>query len=285
MGKKNIKLIKISFILEAVFTSILGINITKYNDFFNPDSPLASGICFLLVILIFTFGIYFLSERCFNFGHILDFSDNRRVGIIWATTLIFILNMIMLIAYYPGTGSWDTSYQLEDFFDGTITKGYVEGGGMMLTANLNDHHPVLTTVIFAAFVIFGRWIGNEKFGVFLYSVIQVVLYLVVYTEVLRFNRKKGRVAEWITIVFYMTNLFLSYYAIMMLKDSLFTVLFLLYYLSYIKLYDCESDLPKKYEILFLCLSVIIPLTKKTGIYLIILSNLVMLIHMAQKKRT
>lgn len=259
--------ILLSFLVSV--TAVLGLNaVTTHRFLFIHDNPHASLAATGLTVLVFTAVLSLVSCRI-RFDSLIKIHRKLNPAVFF--TVIFLTNLILLLGYYPGTQSWDTWIQLNDYFDGLSTAPYREGGGMMLTAFLNDHQPVATTLLFGAFADLGKLLHNEELGIFLYSLLQISLYAFACTKAVTYYDAGRNLSGWAVAAFYLLNPFLCYYAIMMLKDSLFSVLFLLYMLDLIRLWRRENG--KGLLIGFAVLSILLPLTKKTGIYIVLVSNI------------
>ena len=274
--KNRANLLKFIFIFIGVSSSVLGMNIYEIHRFrFLCSSEWLSFLCTLLIIIAVTWCLYYFSQQIdldsINVKRFINI-DSKGLFI-----LCFLICLVLLIGYYPGTQSWDTYKQIADYYDGISTTKYKEGGGMMITAFLNDHHPITTTFIFSFFVCIGKWIKNEKLGVFFYSVIQIVLYSYAYVRVKkRLAEYKGNAATDCTL-FYIFNFFLPYYAILMVKDSIYSVLFLIYYLDYVIIFDSQTN-NKREKKWFILLSILLPLMRKTGIYIVLISNIFLFLN-------
>jgi len=279
---KRDSLLKLCFIALAVVPGVLGQNI-YYNLSFLGDSfvSFTSKIAFFLVkaliLILFSFFLLRAAEKLADSsaGKAVDARPAPNYKLFFLGS--FLINLIFLLPYYPGTSSWDTMYVIADFFDGTRTAIYEEGGNTVYTAFLNDHHPVCLTFLFSAFVILGDILGSAKIGVFIYSLLQIALYSFVYVRVLKYlvETKALPYSRYIIYIYYLFNPFLSYYAIYMSKDSLFSALFVLYLMEYFDAYFKRGKSACSPALILY--SLIIPLVKKTGIYIVILSNLVLLI--------
>ncbi len=275
--------IKYFICLIIALTSVMGINVSNYHEFLIPhDSVAVRFASTVLLVLFISVGIYVL-------GHLIDvnhtcINSNNAFNPNILFVIVFFLNLILLLGYFPGTQSWDTYSQLIDFYDGTSTKAYPAEGGMPVTYYLNDHHPIITTLIFGLFSNVGRMVHDERLGIFLYSLLQLALFSYGYSRVLQYyNRKISGFTSWGVAFYYLLNPFLPYYAIMMLKDSLFSGLFLLYFLSYIKMYNEDIEEHECYK--FFLLSLILPWMKKTGIYVVLISNIILFAGQIKKKYT
>ena len=277
---KRVDYVKLTVFLLLSLTAVLGFNLIEYRRFLGGN--IKSGLILVLFVLTLTLFCYFfcayLSELIFveREETLLSSSEAKRLFFV-----IAIIDILVLIIHYPGLGSWDTWYQISDYFNGTTTYVYNEGGGAIITSALNDHHPVFTTVLFSEFAKLGRALGDEVRGVFLYQVLQILLFSYAFVRVISFIEYKSRIQKTLVEVFYIINPFLTYYAISMVKDALYSVLFLLYFVSFLNIL-IEKD-SKEDRILFCISSLFMPLTKKTGIYIVLFSNLCLFLWSITRK--
>ena len=186
--------------------------------------------------------------------------------------------MPYLIIFYPGVCNWDTVGQISDFFGGNspIPFGWMEGQAE-ITPFLSDHHPVFDTVLFSVFIKLGLWIFNSaNAGFFIYVLLQTLAFCFTFSFVIyvmdRLSIKKS--VKIIAGLFYVLFLPIPLYTIDMLKDSLFTLCFIWYFLMYL-LIILEKPTKKKI-ILLIILSVLLGLTRKTGVYISLFAALAIL---------
>ena len=273
------------WVLLAVSTAVFGINISRYRGFLVPHESVGMALVYTLAIIgVLTAGVVCVGGWALDSVSLRpsDHLSHIRPGRFFLAVLL--VNLLMLVAYYPGTGNWDTLFQIRDFFDGTSRARYAEGGNAIITAFLNDHHPVVTTLIFSSFVQIGKWLHDERLGLFLYSLLQVALFSYAYTQALRFCQKRSVRSGRLAAAFYLFHPFLPYYAIMMLKDSLYSALFLIYFLHFLEAYRGDGSADARGTLALVLLSIAIPLTKKTGVYIIVPSNAILLLRLARQKR-
>ena len=275
--KKN--RLKAVFVLLASFTCIVGLNIQKTKHFWGDTEQNVLITCLHVILLTLAFLVadYFRIKSKL----LLSYRDDQERNFNYKkySFLLIAVHIVILIAYYPGISNFDTGMQIGDFLDGTTTFVYHEGGKAHITAFLNDHHPVLTTFIFSFFILIGRALGSERLGFFIYTVLQCGLFVYAYVFVLRlFDRSKNGTIQLIA-GFYVLNRLLAYFAITMLKDSLFSALFLIYCVLYIKFVNKQRvSTGEKDIIAWIILSILLPLCKKTGIYVVLFSNTVLLVQ-------
>ena len=188
------------------------------------------------------------------------------------------------IIFCPGVIQWDSMVQINDFFDGYSSFIYAEGGYIEVTALLNDHHPVFDTLIYGLFVEIGNILGNSNIGVALYSLTQMSLFSVSLAFFINQMKKEGLSVRWekYIVLFFALFPFWGIWSVTMVKDTLFTIVFVMYMSTYISIVK-----NKKFEYGSLrCLllwSFLMALTKKTGMYIVLFSNLGLLAGMRKGK--
>ena len=200
----------------------------------------------------------------------------RSVILTWI--LLLALFMPYLLACYPGVASMDTTNQIKDFTTGTmpIEISWNEGEPM-ISCFLNDHHPVADTLIFTFFTEFvGGLLGGPVKGAFAYSALQTALTALFMALMLCRMEKFGvpygyRKAGFLFLGF---APFIGLYAIGMLKDSIYSMFFIAYYLLYAVIM-LEGATGRRMAGITI-LAVVLALTKKTGVYLVLICNLALI---------
>ena len=206
-------------------------------------------------------------------------------SVLLTALLLFALYLPYLLVFFPGVGSMDTTNQIKDFITGTMPIEISwNPGEPLISCFLNDHHPVTDTFLFVLFTEgLGRFVGRTM-GVFLYCCTQAAATAVTLSVMLcRMERlaipyKYRRAGMW----FLGLCPFISLYAIGMLKDSVFSLFFVWYFLTYVDI--CREGAAPGRLFRLIVLSLILALTKKTGVYLIILSNLALILLSGVRKR-
>ena len=200
----------------------------------------------------------------------------RSVILTWI--LLLALFVPYLLAFYPGVARMDTTNQIKDFTTGTmpIEINWNEGEPM-ISCFLNDHHPVADTLIFTFFTEFvGGLLGGPVKGAFAYSALQTALTALFMALMLCRMEKFGvpygyRKAGFLFLGF---APFIGLYAIGMLKDSIYSMFFIAYYLLYAVIM-LEGATGRRMAGITI-LAVVLALTKKTGVYLVLICNLALI---------
>ena len=183
-----------------------------------------------------------------------------------------------LIVFYPGVASKDTYNQIKDFITGTMPiEINWNAGEPMISCFLNDHHPVLDTLIFVFFTEFvGGLAGGAARGAFIYSCLQTALTALAMSLMLCRMEKLGipYLYRKAGVLFLGLSPFVALYAIGMTKDSIYSLIFIFYYLVYVLIIREEATNGRMLWLILL--SVLLAATKKTGVYFVLLCNLVLI---------
>ena len=217
-------------------------------------------------------------------SHLLFSWSPRSVILTWI--LLLCLFVPYLLVFYPGVASMDTTNQIKDFTTGTmpIEINWNEGEPK-ISCFLNDHHPVVDTLIFTFFTEFvGGILGGPVRGAFAYCALQAALTALLMSLMLCRMEKFGvpyayRKAGFLFLGF---APFIGLYAIGMLKDSIYSMFFIAYYLLYaVIMLEGASG---RRMVGITVLAVVLALTKKTGVYLVLICNLVLIFVPTVRRR-
>lgn len=190
-----------------------------------------------------------------------------------------------LIIFRPGTLGMDTVNQLWDFYSGSTPLPFSWMDGQALVkCFLNNHHPVFDTLVFAGFVNLGRAInGTNELGILLYCLLQLIgtaaACAVMLCSFERFGipQKYRHLGLWALCLIPI----FPFYAITMIKDSLFDIFFILYMVCFAMIIHKGAE--RRDLIWLLVLSVLLSLTKKTGIYIVLLSGIFLVLLPSVRK--
>ena len=204
--------------------------------------------------------------------------DKKKKKFLLMAVICFLCYVPYLIIFYPGVSNWDTIGQISDFFGGkaSIPFGWIEGQ-TEISPWLSDHHPVFDTILFSLFIKLGIAVFHSaNVGFFIYVFLQAIAFSFTFTFIISIldRIKVNKKYQILAGLFYVLFLPIPLFAINMLKDSLFTLCFIWYFMLYL-LIILESPTKKKI-ILLIILSVLLALTKKTGIYISLITALAVL---------
>ena len=199
-------------------------------------------------------------------------------SVLLTALLLFVMFVPYLVVFCPGVASRDTYNQIKDFVTGTMPiEINWNAGEPMISCFLNDHHPVLDTLIFVFFTEFvGGLAGGAARGAFIYSCLQTALTALAMSLMLCRMEKLGipYLYRKAGVLFLGLSPFVALYAIGMTKDSIYSLIFIFYYLVYVLIIREEATNGRMLWLILL--SVLLAATKKTGVYFVLLCNLVLI---------
>lgn len=195
---------------------------------------------------------------------------------LFSFVVILICYLPYIIAYYPVIINYDAANQVKEVMG--IHTRYMDSVVLLNPdITLTNFNPIIHTFLIGGLFKFGYMIGNVNFGMFLYSVIQILVvvsvfsYSLFYLHRLKVNKK---IIMVILAIYSFVPLF-PLYALTAVKDVIFSSLVFLYV---IKLYDMlkNTQTLKQYISLTIIILLII-LFRNNGIYTIILTLPVLMI--------
>ena len=197
--------------------------------------------------------------------------------------IILILWAPYFIAHFPGLFMYDTSMQiLQSYNIEDSTAKYLN----LISENvkLNNHHPVIHTLILGGCVKLGQSIfKSENIGYFIYTLIQTLISVMSISYSISYMTKK-EVPYWfrsVTLSFYCFMPAFQNFAVLGTKDTLFTCMMLLYVINLVEIVENPEKVFKdKMKLLYLFFILITcTLLRNNGIYIILLSlPIIILIH-------
>ena len=209
----------------------------------------------------------------------------RRLLFCWNVRSVIVTTLLLLClfypymyAYYPGVSSLDTTNQIKDYVTDTMPiEINWRPDEPLVSCFLNDHHPVTDTLIFVYFTeILGGVIGPQQ-GAYVYTCIQAFLTALFMSLLLCRMEKWGVPFLYRLAGFLYLGLmpFIPLYVIGMLKDSLHCMFYIPYFLVYLAIVREGATHPRM--ILLILLSLLLSLTRKTGLYLILICNIALIL--------
>lgn len=166
-----------------------------------------------------------------------------------------------LIIYAPGIVAGDSLSSIRQ-----IEEGFLE-----------NHHPVFYTCIIGFFLKIGNYIGDNNTGILLYCIFQIVITSLTYSYFINWlgKRKIGKVCRIFVFLYYVFSPVFAIYSITLWKDPMFSCGLLM---MIIKLFDfCNKESISKRELFcFSILGILISLLRNNGIYIFILTFILML---------
>lgn len=192
------------------------------------------------------------------------------------TTLITILIFwsVYIIAFYPTIMAKDPSFQILQFFN--IPNKYDTYVNLLNSnVHLTNHHPIIHTLLLGGCIKLGRFFGSDNFGLFIYSMIQVLALSTTcaYSIKLLKTSKVNKYLLFILVLIYSLVPMFPLYAMTPVKDTLYTtfiMLYIMWIINYLKNYKSKK-LPLKEIIYIVILMLLIALFRNNGFYVVVLS--------------
>lgn len=208
---------------------------------------------------------------------------NRRSVLVRAAAVLAVW-AVWLVCFYPGSMGWDTFYQIYQWypdnhpFTDSITGLPVEGYFL-------DTNPFFDTLVFGLFAYGSDLLfGWQNYGVFAYVTLQAfglaLMVSVLLASVGKWtDSKTARACAGAALLFVAFFPPTGIFAVTMTKDSLYAVFFLWYLYLYAEVARTKGTaLSRRWFIVALTVAcVLCSLTKKTGIYLVLLGAVVLLV--------
>jgi len=267
----DIRIKRYSYVTAAVFSMlyVIGFSIERYSSLL---AVTGSGATFLRCVIAFI-GIAFLFDALLKifFDKIMhcDFKDvaTKKLKILEVGRkpffqrcgVIFLCWLPYLIVYLPGFLSRDTVVQLDQ------TLG---------NEPLISHHPIFMTGVSTLFIRIGMFFGSANIGLLLYSLFQMILMASAFSYVLKCMAQQRIYlpVRGFTLLYFMLYPVHAFYSIMMWKDSLFSIVFMLLILKTIQMVSRPEEFFKSKQkvVTFALLCVALFLTRNNGIHMLIL---------------
>lgn len=191
--------------------------------------------------------------------------------------VLFLFWLPGMMLLYPGVFTFDTSFQLCQFF-GNPTPGYFP---MDDGAAFSDHHPIATTIYIGIFVWVGELIGSCSSGFFLLCLVQGFAYAATIAFLLAQFENQGvsRRAIFAALLFFALNPIMVFVVMMPCKDTIFGWIFIWFLGLFTKL--CYGGITtlgdRKFFLSLVCSCVLLSLSKKTGAYFVLILGLILLL--------
>ena len=238
---------------------------------------------------LFDIGMNLLFDKVTNY-HVKDFVKESKF-IKWFNDQPFLVSFIIIvlcyipymIAFYPAIMGYDPSNQIREFM-GMHTR-YMDSV-ILLDPNvtITNFNPVLHTLLLGSCFKLGHTLGSDNLGLFIYSVIQIILMVSILSYSISYMKKNGVANKLLFIVLgiYALVPVFPFYALSTNKDTIFCSFVLLFV---IKLYDLivHKQSTKQYIVFFLVMLLVV-LSRNNGIYTIMLSVPFTLIWLKDKRK-
>ena len=194
---------------------------------------------------------------------------------------ILIFWSIYIIAFYPIVLSPDPSFQIKQYFN--VPNKYADWV-IMRDPNvyMTTHHPITQTFMLGWAIELGRFVINDNFGLFIYTIVQTLIYASVLAYTIKFAKKHDvkNILRFIVLGMYVLVPMFGFYTVSAVKDTLYTafmILFTLFIYDIIDRYK-EKKISWGYALYFAIVMILVSLFRHNGVYVILLSLPALLIY-------
>lgn len=278
MKRKN----RVSLILAFIFTiSILvGVSFDLYSNLslFKKNKIALLGMGLLL--------LYLLQKSILYIDQKIEKKNNKEKKIknpllkkfyqllenhpfLTSFTIILFGWMIYIIAFYPAILSPDPSYQILQYF-GIDNKYSYYSVLLNKSMIITNHHPVFHTLLLGSFIKIGLLFQNFNLGLFLYSIVQMIILNMTLSYTIAFMKSIGISRKYLICCLFIYTFVpvFPFYAMSPVKDVLFTC-FMIFYLLFI--YQCVILKEKISFLKTFFILIMIILFRNNGIHILLFS--------------
>ena len=265
---------------ETVYsTRYFGLNGTAERTLF-----LSKAVFYFLFFAMFWMFFSFLDRKLAGkeTGGFPSWSGKSIAG---CALLLFACWLPWFLLFRPGVANWDTINGLKDLLTGTMPIEYDwHEGQPTISVLLNDHHPVFDTLVYGAFYGLGQLTGSPFLGFAAYTICQMAAGALAFSLMLGAMERLGmpRLLRRAGLVFLALTPWVSLYMINMIKDTIFSIVFAAYFTVYVLI--AREGCSRKKAAALIALSVLLALSKKTGVYIALFANLFLLFGRDFRKR-
>lgn len=242
--------------------------------------------CFFLFKYIFQRSTTIFEYACGIRGlpHMLELKYKPTYVMCGAAVLLACWTPIMILMFPGATTGGDTINQLYQYFSSAPTMRGLTG--QYVDAEFINDNPIFDTLVFGWFISTGRMLGSDTIGFFCYCLMQTALVACVLSISICYGDRLSippavRLALLIAVAL---NPLMPIAAFAMIKDSLHSAFLTLYTVIFAEIVLTGGDALRNRSTLFLyvAVSILTSLTKAAGIYVVLLSGLILVF--IQRKR-
>ena len=238
-------------------------------------------IMFIVLFIVFYFILnklfYFLDKKKTIKLNIKKIKKTKFYHLFDKKTFLFSLIFIIIcwlpyiISFYPAILSPDPSFQIKQYFG--IPNKYSTYNIMLdPSMTITNHHPVIHTLLLGSCVKIGTIINNVNLGLFIYSIIQIIVLASTLSYTIKFlkdNKIENNYLLLMLLVYSLVPVF-PFYSMSAVKDVIFGSLIILYIIFLYRIIKSD-DLKIKDYLLLIILTILIILFRNNGIHVLVLS--------------
>ena len=208
---------------------------------------------------------------------IIDFISNHYLII----TVIFLIicRLPYLIIHFPFTANGDTFDVLCQVFHNS-NSWTIEGINLVNTnVYLNTHHPLLFTLVYGLIVKIGISIHSLTLGVFIYTILQTILSIIIFTFLIYYLKRINIPITIILLILILIGIIptINAYTTTAVKDTpsaLFTLLYSVFLLQILRNY--KSIFKNKKRLIFFIITIFLVISLRNNGIITILSSYIFL---------
>ena len=193
----------------------------------------------------------------------MDWSP-RSIITLWCLVTAFWIPYF--VAYFPGVYWYDTSWQLMEYYDPSVP--------------FTDHHPFMMTYLYVGFAHIGKTLFNNAiYGLYLLVLVQSLLSTLAIACTVCYTGKYNTpwkcrffIAAFLTLFPIIPMMSMS-----LAKDTFNTPFFVFFSIAFCELWRTQGEILKSvsFNVFFILDVLAVSLTKKTGMYIIVLALLLL----------
>lgn len=297
LSKEKVNISKNKKILSSIFTlfMIIGESASSTGNimliFKNPATFVISVIKVIGYYTIFKICFFYLDMflnsfknkqlkvKNNKFSKFLKYFDSKPFLSSFIVILLFF--SIYIIAFYPIVLSPDPSNQILQYYN--VRTKYADWA-ILRNENIfmTNHHPVMQTFLIGWCIDFGRMILNDNFGLFIYTMIQSLIYISTLAYTIKFLKNNGVSLKlrFILLLVYSLVPHYAFYTVSAVKDTLYTAFMInmiLFMVDVVRNYK-SKDLSIKYVLFVTLIVILMSLMRHNGLYIAILSFISLMIY-------
>lgn len=289
--KKGERIYLIIFSVLFSFFQVIGASFIQTNDwelvFGSSLGVTRASILFVSIAVTCYAAVKVVTELCFKY---CNSGRTEETGFSWKFVLktaiiLFVCWLPYYILFFPATSNPDTISMIMQFlhYPATIRGHLFTDLTSVKWADtyITNHHPVFLTVIFGLFAKFGMLLGNIKYGIAVYTVLQMATFAFTFSCCLAYLKRIGvgrSVTNFIKWFLAFCPVF-AVYSVCMLKDTVFSMCTLVLCLLIFEIVRTKGNSLKsvKFCVMLTVAALLFMLTKNQGVYILFLVTIVILI--------
>lgn len=292
----NEKINKPIAFLSGLFSLFIVIGFSFHN--INSLDVVFGGLLQILKSIIrligYQFIIYVFLKKTLDiikFLAALEEEDNKFLFFIFKKHPKICLPLILVVAWlpfiiltFPGVICWDAVTQIQQLL-GKYQSVHINIINPDVT--LNNHHPIITTLLYGLFINIGKLFNSVDLGIYLFILFQVFLmiYVIMYSFKILDKMKTHSGIKFCVLLFYAFCPLIYISVVNVLKDVLFSIAMFYYVLLLIEMLIDRDVLKSKMYIIKLIITMfLVMMIRNNGLYSVLFSFPFLLIVLKEYRK-